>query len=355
MKTLYRKHVNGLGIWRIWHEGATLYIAHATQEGGSEVVHTEVVTTNNSGRTLDKQIELRIQSRVSRMRDKGYKDSRDEALADGTNQLGLERPMLAQPLDKVSSIRYEGAVLQKKLDGHRCLITNYGGDIITYSRQGKLIPSIWHITDKLKGVLPEGYTLDGELYHHGTPLQTIGSWIKREQTATRLLKYVVYDQISPEHFRDRYYELQKLLTGKFPNKEIILLPCKDYIDADRMWQEFYDARAKGFEGLILRTNDRGYQAGIRSQSLIKIKEFHDEEFRVVGFKESMDHWAICTCLVPSNNRTFDVSAPGTLHEKRYVLEHQSEFLGRKLTVKFAHWSKDGIPVQPIAVRWREDV
>lgn len=354
MIKLYKRNAIGIGTWRIWSEGNTIYIAHATVEGGCEVVHSEVVTTNQSGRTLDQQILLRINSRVNKQYDKGYKPTREEACSSTTNQLGFLRPMLAQPINRVSSINYKNAMLQKKLDGHRCLINNTG-DINAYSRQGKLIQSIEHITKLLKDRLPMDETLDGELYCHGVPLQTIGSWIKRKQVDTTKLKYVVYDMIGTETFSERYKELQSILApfvGRI-DSPIIVLPCRPYVDDRGMWDYFGEVRQQNFEGLILRTDDRGYQDGIRSSSLLKIKAAFDTEVEVVDMEPSKEGWAICICKY--KDKTIRVSAPGTKVQKKEVLDNKEKYIGRFLTIEYAYLTIAGVPFQPVAIRWREDI
>lgn len=356
MITLYRKNANSLGSWRIWSEGSTIHIAHATVIGGSEVFHKEEVETNLSGRTISEQVALRIRSRVSRMMDKGYKATLDEAKLSSSNQLGLDRPMLAHPINRVTGINYDGAVLQKKLDGHRCLITSQEGELIAYSRQGKPIPSIKHILRGLDGRIPEGTTIDGELYCHGVKLQTIGSWIKREQSATANLFFVCYDLISTDSYVDRHKELSEIVAGvdTGASGQVVALPYTRYEGEEETRKLFRTTRSQGFEGLMLRLDRRGYEAGKRSSALLKIKEFEQEEFKVVGFKRSSTGWAICEC-VTLDGRPFDCSAPGSVAEKEYVWNNQSEFLHRYLTVDFAHWTDDGIPFQPTAVRWRDDV
>jgi ATP-dependent DNA ligase len=260
--------------------------------------------------------------------------------------------MLAQPLGKVSYINYRDAVLQKKLDGHRCLITKYEGKIIAYSRQGKLIPSISHITDLLIDRIPEGETIDGELYHHGTPLQTIGSWIKREQPSTKSLMFVAYDMIARETFRERYSELSQILKG-CTGHPIMLLPNVPYETQEHMWDEMAKVRNKGFEGLILRTNDRGYEDGTRSSSLIKIKQFHDTEVKVIGFEQSADGWAVC--VYEFEGKVGKCSAPGSMDEKRFVWNNQDRFLGKQLTIEYSMLTVDGVPFHANAIRWREDI
>lgn len=353
---LYRKNANSVGSWRIWPEGAVIHIAHATVLGGSEVHHTETVETNLSGRSLEQQVQLRINSRISRMRDKGYKDTIEEARQSSSNQLGLDRPMLAHPIERVPNVAYAGSVLQKKLDGHRCLITCQDGELISYSRQGKRIDAIRHILRGLQGRIPEGTTIDGELYCHGHPLQTLGSWIKREQPDTARLFFVGYDLISHDRYTERHRELSEILAGANTGAPggIVALPYRPYESDEATSALFREVRGQGFEGLMLRADNRGYEAGKRSSALLKIKEFFDDEFLVEDFEVSKTGFAICKC-VAKNGARFGVSAPGSIDEKKRVLAEKEKYRGRYLTVEYAFLTADGIPFHPNAVRWREDI
>lgn len=349
MQTLYRRHVNGIGTWRIWQDGATIRIAHATAEGGQEVEHVENVTVNSSGRSLQEQVELRIRSRISRQRDRGYADTREEALQGKTNQMGLPLPMLAQPIKKVKNVNNEGAVLQLKLDGHRCLSTKQDGKILLYSRQGKAI-TLPHVSDYLLDLIPEGTILDGELYHHGTKLQTIGSWIKKQQPESLKLQYHIYDLISSDTYLDRYLELCDLLPAwdtSFPAK---ILPAIPYESDEQQAAMFSAARSRGFEGLIKRTNDSPYEVGVRSSSLLKIKEFLDCEVTVLRVIRSPRGVVVCECLTDEGARV-DVTAPGTVAEKEQAFGCE----GRRLTIEYSMLTTDGVPFHPVARQWREDL
>ncbi len=356
MITLYRNHAKSLGTWRIWSEGDIIRIAHATSIGGSEVTHEEQVTTNLSGRSLNEQIQLRINSRVSRMLDRGYKATQQEALMSTGNQMGLDRPMLAQKYRDSKNIDLDGAVVQKKLDGHRCLITCQEGEIIAYSRHGKPITAIRHILDAMKGKLPEGVTVDGELYIHGHKLQTLSGWIKREQPATYHLNFVGYDLMSPDRYVYRHEELSgilKRIETATPGKAIVL-PYRDYTDADDLMDYFRTVRSQNFEGLMLRTSRVGYEDGKRSWSLLKVKEWLDCEVTVKDIQPSKTGWARCLGVTDEGKEVW-VSAPGSIPEKEEVMANASKYLGRRLTIEFAHYTNDGIPFQPTALRWRDDI
>ena len=356
MKFLYRMNANGLGSWRIWPEGCTIHIAHATVLGGSEVYHTELVPEGLAGRSLAQQIRSRIDSRISRMRDRGYKDTVVEAERDSNNQMGLLRPMLAQSVNKVSNIDYKGAVLQKKLDGHRCMITKQEGKTIAYSRQGKEISSITHILRALLDVLPEGTTLDGELYCHGQPLQTLASWIKRAQDNTFLLNFVCYDLVAVDDYVERHKELSDIIqdTSTGCAGKILPLPYIPYKDTPSMYEEMHRVRRAGFEGLILRLAGRSYETGKRSSGLLKVKHFHDSEFKCIWVEPSAEGWGICV-LLADNGKEFRTSAPGTFAEKVDVLRNKEEYVGNWLTVEYSQLTVEGIPFHASAKCWREDV
>lgn len=355
MITLYKKHATSIGIWTIESEGNILRIEHATALDGAKVCHTEKVEVNQSGRSLEEQIELRIKSRVNRMKDRGYKTSIEAAKrSSNTNQLGLVRPMLAKSIDKVKIKSTENAVLQLKLDGHRCMITKLGGSVTAYSRQGKVIDSIDRILKIMDLHLPEGCTVDGELYIHGLPLQTIGSYIKRKQSGTDKLVFMMYDIVSDQSYTDRHAELMSIFGGhQYDN--IGVLGYTPYRDEAHMMERLSHVISKGYEGLMLKLDNAPYKEGARSSHLLKVKKFMDQEFTVKSIATSPDGWGICTCDVSDEGLQFDVLAPGTHNEKRVVADNPDKYIGKKLTVQFANFTLDGKPFQPVALRWREDV
>jgi DNA ligase-1 len=211
MITLYKRHKSGLGLVNLWIADGQLFYEYQISIGGATVTHSEPIVLNNSGRDFREQANLELESRVRRYRQRGYKHSREEAELDtGTNQIGLPLPMLAHPIGRVTDLSGK-LFVQRKYDGHRCLIIRGGNDIIAYSRKGTIIPSIAHITNELIKRLPNDVVIDGELYCHGQSLQTIASWVKREQPNSLKLKFHAYDLISMDVFEDRFKELVSFL------------------------------------------------------------------------------------------------------------------------------------------------
>lgn len=353
---LYRKNQLGIGTWRIWHGvigsmNAELFYAHAVVEGGSEVLHMDTVGLNKSGRNIMEQVDLEMRSRINRQLDKGYKATREEALLGSTNQLGLLNPMLAVSLNKIPVPRFDEAHVQPKLDGHRCLITNQGGAIFAYTRKGKTIDTIPHILNDFKW-LPDGLTVDGELYIHGQKLQKISSLIKRMQPGSADLRYHWYDYINPNPFNYRFRRMQ-IAGDRFDMPSVSLVETPLVKDMDRVMELFQHFRSEGYEGVMLRLSTNGYQDNVRASQLIKVKERDDCEVTVLGAETSKDGWAVLRVRM-DNGIEFDTSAPGTVPEKTEVLNNIESYIGRRLTIEYAMLTEDGVPFHAVATRWRDE-
>lgn len=358
---LYRKNSLGIGTWRIWHQPvsashAIILIAHCTVEGGSEIVHRDDVKTNLSGRSIMDQVTLEMKSRISRQLDKGYKYSLEEALKGSTNQLGLINPMLAQKLQDVTltGSDFNDAYVQYKLDGHRCLITKQAGAMLAYSRKGKPIDTIPHILEDAYNWMQDGDTLDGELYIHGRPLQSISSLIKRNQPDSKLLQYHWYDIADKSAKYGSRYSLMKDLFASSKCPQLKLVETTKVEKMSEVYAHFREARSLGYEGSMLRLSKAGYQDAHRANQLIKIKERHDCEVTVISGRPSARGWAILRVMT-DDGVEFDVSAPGSVQEKLLVMLHIDKYISKRLTIEYAMLTDDKVPFHAVATAWREDI
>jgi DNA ligase-1 len=359
---MYRKNALGLGTWRIYHlpitskSQGTVIIAHASVEGGSEITHSDPVFVNNSGRTIEQQIELEMRARISRQMDKGYKLDRDEALKGATNQMGLINPMLAQKVTdvRITQSMLEHAYVQPKFDGHRCLITKLKGDMLAYSRRGKAITTISHILEDAYNWMQDGDTLDGELYVHGQSLQAISSLIKRDQAGSRALCYHWYDIVDARRvFHDRWSVIKDLYpNAKIPH--IQLVPTTRVYKMAEVYTLFKEYRTQGYEGAMLRVSTAGYETAKRSAQLLKVKERHDCEVTVIGMRASTQGWAILRAKMDAGPE-FDISAPGSVAEKTEVLKNEAKYIGKRLTIEYANLTAEGLPFHAVATRWHEEI
>lgn len=360
--TLYRKNKLGVGTWRCWAEGATLYVAHAQVVGGSEVVHSEKVPKGLAGRTLEEQVQSRIDSRVNKQRDKGYVDDAETARTQPrTNTLDMPHPMLAKKLsDMRNGWWYNGPkVIQRKYDGFRCLVAKDDEDsVFCYSRQGKVLDALTHIKNALQHTLPEDVILDGEIYEHGKPLQAIASLAKRKQAGTEKLVLHVYDCITNDantKFLERY-EIARQAVEAAGSDSIVMVENFHIETQNEMWELFAEHRSTGYEGSILRVPKFPYEAGCRSSGLIKIKARDDDEFQVIDVVEGKDGNGVLVLKSKSPIKSsFRALAPGTFDQKKFVLHHKDQFIGRWVTVEYPNLTEDMIPFQPVATRWKVEL
>lgn len=354
---LYKKDAKGqVRVWEIEidYDEECLVITHGV-EGGEIQEKLEFIEEGKAGRDVYEQLESRCESRINKKLDLGYVSDKSQMLDKALNVLGLPKPMLAHKSDNHKhKINFnKGPVfVQRKYDGHRCLIAKTKRGFVAYSRNGKIINTIDFIKDQLESLnLTHGMILDGELYHHRTPLQTIGSWVKRKQKETHKLTYVIYDMISENPFQERLSYISLKINWQDLNN-IIIAPTMKINSIDEAYKYLSKYRQEGYEGLILRHSDRGYEDGKRSKSLLKFKEWHDAEFVVNSISESKDGWAILNCAT-KNGTEFSVSAPGTMQEKHEVYRNREEYVGMSVNVQYAMLTVDGMPFHPIATAWRE--
>lgn len=355
---LYKKDAKGkIRIWSIWSDGDYIMMEHGLL-GGEIQENSEPVHFGLQNRTKAEQIAMRIKSRVNKKLDQGSCRTQQEALTGSTkNLLGYQRQMNAQSLKTVSATPQGGVYIQLKLNGHRCSIVNDNGTIKAYSKGGKPITSIPEILSELK--IPKGKTLDGELYHHGTPLQTIGSWVKRRQENTLKLRFMCFDVMMDGNSKKRDKFLRKKVKFGEKSEYIETTYFKGYVDVIPLLKK---ALSDGFEGLILRKKEAVYEYGKRSHNILKVKRkitsgtkdsfMIDDEFLVVNIKASKDGWAVLMCETESGVK-FNMSAPGTVPEKTEILKNKNDYIGKHIRAEFEGYTKSKKPVEAVALMFRE--
>jgi ATP-dependent DNA ligase len=353
MKTLYKISSTGAvqewAVRDLWDPSAKCpaIIIEWGQKGGAKQLQREFVEVNQSGRSLKEQVFLRMESRINRQKDKGYCETIEEARNSiGLNASKLLKPMLAQTYDGTKSNK--NGFWQYKYNGHRCLITRQGDELIAYSRNGKPINTVNHIFEGMD--IPEGVTLDGELYIHGRPLQTISSIVRRVQPANKDLTYIVYDQIAKDNFDKRMSDLH----GYVLNKNTIIADTQAGYTSEFSKNEYLKViQYAGYEGLMFRDNNKPYEPGKRSSQLMKVKMRHDMEVMVTRISPSKDGWAILHCVTP-DKKFVSVTAPGTMEQKYEIYENAHLYIGKMLNIEFAEFTEDGVPFHPVAIAFRED-
>lgn len=272
------------------------------------------------------------------------------------------RPMLAQKFtEHADKIKYP-ALVQKKIDGIRC-ISYYDVNrkkVVYMSRQGKEFATLEHLTPILTPILEKGYILDGELYNHAMKanFQKLVSLIRRDKPVpdSSLIQYHVYDMVSEDNFEDRNTTLISLLTGLAPQIQIVeTLPLKSKNEVDAFHALFVD---DGYEGCIIRNREGSYEIDKRSYNLQKYKEFMDEEFELVSAEENKGKQAGQCSLIcrTKEGNIFAVKPKGSDEFRSQIWDDFCDGVlmpGDKVSVRFFGYTNDGIPRHPIALAIRD--
>ena len=346
-QTFYRMDASGnIREWSISAEDDTIYIEHGIH-GGTMTGVEELVPRGKGGRSLDDQVMSRVASRISKQRDRGYTTNIDLAKLKPVNSLGLPQPMLAQRIEKRKDIDWRDAFTQRKYDGNRCLITRIDDDIIAYTRNGKVVESIDHITSLID--IPDGMIVDGELYAHGVKLQTIRSWISRKQEDSKKLSYHAYDVISDKPFSERFKMLENFGDGN-----IVQVAPTHHVASEEQLNTYYQIFVEdGYEGAMLRWGNAGYESSKRSKYVLKKKQVFDSEATVIGMSLS-ERGVPVLKLRWHNGAEFEATAPGSHEEREQCYKHMHQYLGQKVTIEYRGITKENKPFHAIATRWRFD-
>jgi len=95
--------------------------------------------------------------------------------------------------------------------------------------------------------------------------------------------------------------------------------------------------------------------GHRSADLQKYKEFKDDEYKIVGFKEGdgIEKGCVIWVCETKDKKPFSVRPRGTHEDRAAAFKTASKAVGKKLTVRFQELTEDGIPRFPVGLAIRD--
>jgi DNA ligase-1 len=249
-------------------------------------------------------------------------------------------PMLAESYEK-----WRGpCASQPKLDGIRCLANRHG----LWTRSFEQIVSCPHISTALASFFKKfpNHVLDGELYNHALhdDFNEISSLIKRPNAdaeawakSADIVEYHIYDiaTLGSDDFSKRCL----FLMAHLPDDPVIVNVDtnwhQDEASLDAAYMEYLN---KGYEGQMLRFV--GPYEGKRSETLLKRKEFIDQEFPFLGFEIANGSWNGIPKTVKIQLPNGKTCAPTIKASKNYC----KSLIGKTfdtVTVRFQGWTPDG--------------
>lgn len=347
---------------------------------GKHTESKEMVLKAKGKNTIYEQAKVKAEAAYTNKRNEGYKSIVDLAEYAVANEIELDveapidvifrklkiryntdtrwypLPMLADKYEKhKKKVAFPGYI-QPKLNGVRCLAMwdKDNDNVILVSRGGKtyFIP---HIEKELRPFFQTNPTviLDGEIYSHGKRLQTISGAARKEKDAPDWLEYHVYDLLDIDKTQgERLREADAaifVLRGQWGAKHIYSVPHYSVSQHEEIKSWHDNFVNDGYEGAMYRNPSARYGVSFRVTELLKVKEFIDEEFEIIGC-EADEAVGIPQSFVfvlqnDRNDETFKARPTGSLEEKQFWYDNIDAFIGAKATVRYQERTADDLPHQ----------
>jgi DNA ligase-1 len=350
------------------------------QEDGKKQVSTR---DYDKGKNIGKKNETTPLEQCMAETERKWKDKKEKEGYTESHINNNERPyfpMLAQTFDskknKKNSIIFP-CFVQPKLDGLRCLSFLSQDGVVCQSRTGGIFETTSHIGLAIEPILKQfpDIVIDGELYSDKIPFEELAGLIKKKKLSEndkermKLISYHVYDCYHTSHtemnFTDRYQLIFDILTQNvsptnssrpiLPILPITLVSTISVENEQEFKQKFAEFVSHGYEGIMLRNKKGAYHLNYRSHDLQKYKEFMEDEYEIVNFKEGdgRDKGTVIWVCKTNDGNEFNVRPRGTNEMRREWFNNGSSHVGKMLTVIYQELSDHGIPRFPVGKSIRD--
>lgn len=293
-------------------------------------------------RNSQQQAEFEFDAIIKKQMDKGFH-------REGEKSKTLPMPMLAHKFkDNKSKVEFP-VFVQPKLNGMRML---FDGDM-GWSRGNKEI--IPEVIQHLK-FDTDGFILDGELMLPGNQLlqESMTAIKKFRPELSPTLIYHVYDVVDSDlPYAKRYQLIVDICRNAPKNVKIVQTELvKNEDDIMKYHKKFVK---DGFEGTMVRFPEFPYEIGKRSYSLLKLKDFTDDEYRIVDIidGDGSDRGLAIFQLDNGNGQIFNCRPEGSQENRADLFQNRKKLINKYMTVRFFELSKDNIPIFPVGVGIRE--
>ena len=284
---------------------------------------------------------------------------------------------LAQPYDKrAGKVNFETQhwFASRKLDGVRCLaIVDEDCNVLLYSRQGNEFETLQKVQDDIQHFCEtndlNSIVFDGEIClmdkDGNEDFQGIMKQIKRKDHQIDNPMFKIFDMITAEDFFNQCSEVPlsdriaqcvtyyNHTTG-ISNLDHVSILEQWPVTTDAHFQQLCTMASKGgWEGLMIR-EDVGYE-GKRTNSLLKVKKFHDEEYvvnnlimethriidSVTGLETERE--MLGAVEIEHKGNVVKVGSGWSQEQRIKYNENPEELLGKTITVQYFEESqnKDG--------------
>lgn len=337
-------------IWQICFNGKELVRAYG-KCGGKITKTKRKIYQNQSGRSLEDQAILEAKSEYNKKYDLGY---RHEVCK-------VKKPMLAWMYDR-EKIKSWPVCVQAKIDGIRAISKREGGKIKLFSRENHEFPQDFvEIKDELRDlfeILNDDIEIDGELFYHD--FNILSSIVRNSEPHEKrpLVRYLIFDRMDEENvFGVRYNTLLRAFKELYRRREIkfiSLLICYVANSHEEVMRFFGLFKELKHEGAIIR-NIYGKYRGTRTNDLLKLKDFMDEECTIVDVisGEGSEEGLAIFVVEDKKGKRLVVRPQGSFEQRKKWFINKEDVIGKKYTIRFYEKTKSNSYRFPVGIEFRD--
>jgi DNA ligase-1 len=262
---------------------------------------------------------------------------------------------LAQAYDEKTKKKVDwndGWYASRKLDGVRCLgVIDDKGKVKFYSRQGKEFLTLDNLKPSIEKLGLTNMVFDGEVCvvdeNGNEDFQGIIKEIKRKDHTIEKPFYYIFDLLTSKDFADKESITtisERLETARSYVMDDDYIGVLKQILADDMVMETMMEKSKreGWEGLMLR-KDTTYK-GKRSNDVLKVKKFFDDEYIVVDLENDthrvivdgaeVEEVMLKNVIIEHKGNRVQVGSGFNHEQRRYYFQNPNKILGKQITVQY---------------------
>lgn len=262
--------------------------------------------------------------------------------------------------------------ISRKLDGVRCLIHIKNNKAVALSRNGKPLYNLDNIISKIPKI-KENVFLDGEVIfiqndkeNFTKTIEIVRKSITKADTGG--LYFKIFDIIPEDEFFSKsgnsmFLERQERLNKLFNGNERIKIVQQYKYSIEQLSTMTEKVKQNGWEGLMIRKNAE--YKGKRTNDLLKLKKFHDEEFKVIktindnlrfiNKKTGLEETIMCLSAVSVdvNGVECKVGSGFSLKQRKLFYKSPDKIMDKYISVKYFEKTDDGSLRFPIFLSIRD--
>ena len=319
--------------------------------GGKTQTYLTICEPKNVGRsnetTAEQQADSEAQSKWNKKVKAGYTE-------DPSGDINVKLPMKVKSYwDNMENVIYP-CLLSPKLDGVNAVYRLEGSKLTLWSRGGDEYPAIPHLDKHIRLIMStlKCKELNGELYIPDTFLQDITGAVKKPKELSSLLEFHIFD--IPDMDTDYYNRMLLLIRANVhESRPVKVVDVHLADDHDDLVEAHQIAVNMGYEGIVIRNHRGLYKYNERSSDVFKMKVALDAEYKIVHFDIDKNKHIVFHCLIPGQDRTFKVKPKGSDRIRTELALTGPEHIGKWLKVQYETLSKDGVPLKPVGLGFRD--